>query len=165
MAATLSATVAATCTVTEILDNTPFATSAHKQVTHDVLNQSESLTTGGTVPITVVAAFNKALVAGTASIDFTSLTGTNGATVSGSGLKLQVAIIKAKTTNANAITIADGANNGYGGFGSNFEVVLDADQWVMLFGKDKEPDVDATHKTWDLIGTGTQSVDMILVFG
>lgn len=165
MVATLSATVAATCTVTEILDNTPFATSAHKQVIHDMLNQSLTLTTGGSVPITVIAAFNQALTVGAATIDFTSLTGTNGATVSGSGLKLQVAIFLAKSTNANALKIANGTSNGYNGWGSDFAVTLDAAQWVMLYGKDLEADVDGTHKTLTLSGTGSQSVDVLLLFG
>lgn len=159
-------TLAATLTVIETLaGNAPFALSANKRVTHNQLNQTETLGAATTPPATTVAAFNKALSTGTASIDFTSLTGTNGATVSASGLKLQAALIKATAGNANPITIADGASNGYGGWGADFCVALTAGQWVLLFGDDSTTDVDGTHKVWDLTGTGSQSADFILVFG
>ena len=164
MAATLTGIIKMFCSITEILDNTPFASTANKQVIHDQLNLDTTPETEG-VPVTVVAAFNQALTAGAATIDFTALLGTNGATVSGSGLKLQYVLVKAKSTNANALTVKNGTSNGYGGWGADFAVTLDASQQFMVTGRDLEPDVDGTHKTWTLAGTGTQSIDIILVFG
>lgn len=159
-------TLAATLTVIETLaGNAPFALSGNKRVTHNQLNQSETLNASSTPPATTVAAFTKALTAGSGTIDFTSMTGTNGASVSASGLKLQAALIKATDANANTYTVSDGASNGYNGFGSTFEVTLQPGQWALLFGNDATTDVDGTHKVWDVSGTGSQTADFILVFG
>ena len=107
-------TYAATVTVVETLeDNVPAATGANRKVRHDQFNGAAGLTASTTPPVTKVAAFEKALSAGAATIDLTNLTGTNGATVDGTGLKVQVLKIKNKATNANPITIKTGLTDGY----------------------------------------------------
>lgn len=164
MAATVTVLATFGLTVTEILDSTPFALDGRKTVIHDTLNFSETNSTTG-VTTSVVAASNHALTSGTATIDLTAMLGTNGATVSGSGLKLQYMIARATSTNANPIKIKNGASNGYGGWGSDFAVSLKANQRFMIDGRDLENDVDGTHKTLDLSGTGSQSIDIIMVFG
>ncbi len=98
----LSVTYDSTVTVEETLTgNAPFATSAKKKVTHDQFDTSTTLNAGSTPPATTFAAFQKALSSGTATIDLTSVTGTNGATVNFTGLKLQLVKIRNPATNAN----------------------------------------------------------------
>jgi hypothetical protein len=67
-------------TVVETLSGSrPFAVDAKARVTHDLLNTEKVLGAGMTPPATKVAAFQKALAAGVATIDLTALVGTNGA--------------------------------------------------------------------------------------
>ncbi|KKK95666.1 hypothetical protein LCGC14_2670530, partial [marine sediment metagenome] len=96
-------TYAANCTVVEELTgNTDSLSAADKEVTHSQFNTSDTLNAGSTPPATKVAAFVQALTAGTATIDLTALIGTNGATVDGSGLKVQV--LKMKNLGANVMS-------------------------------------------------------------
>lgn len=141
------------------------ASETNRVVTHDQFNTTASLTSATTPPVTTVAAFRQALTDGAATIDLTALPGTNGASVSGTGLKVQAIKFKALSTNANVITITEGASNGYALAGASWSVALLAGQEFTLYGNDATPDVAAGDKTIDLAGTGTQSVDVIVVLG
>lgn len=55
--------------------------------------------------------------------------------------------------NANEITIAIGASNGYDGFGSAFSITLQPGESV---GLESSTDIDADQKTLDITGTGAQ---------
>ncbi len=159
-------TYAATVTVVETLeDNVPAATGANRKVRHDQFNGSAGLTASTTPPVTKVAAFEKALSAGVATIDLTNLTGTNGATVDGTGLKVQVLKIKNKATNANPITIKTGLTDGYELGGANFEAQISPGQELTFYGNDATPDIGATTKNLDLSGTLSQAAEVILVMG
>lgn len=74
--------------------------------------------------------------------------------------------IKIMTTgNAAVLTIAKGASNGYTGFGANFSVALPANSELeLLFGADITA-VAAGDRTLDLAGTGTDGIDIGLVWG
>jgi len=135
-------------------------------VTH-ASSQSHTLTGATTPPATKHAAKLVALVAGAATIDLTALPswGANGATEDMSGLKLQILRAKATAANANPVTISFGAANSYDAFGAAWSIDLKAGQEVTLYGNDATPDVDGTHKTIDLAGTLTQSIEIELVFG
>lgn len=153
-------------TVAETLvANVPAALAANAVVTHNQFNTSLSLTSSTTPPVTKHAAFNKALVAGTATIDLTALTGTNGATVDLTGLKIQVFRVKATAANANPISLTEGAANGYALAGALWLVALKAGQEVTIYGNDSTPDVAAADKNIDLAGTGTQSLDIEIIAG
>jgi hypothetical protein len=74
---------------------------------------------------------------------------------------------KNKSTNANAITIAKGASNGYTGFGSAFSVTLQpGDEWTFK-GNDNAgvTDVGSGAKTLDVSGTGAQVLQFHIVAG
>ena len=159
-------TYAATATVVEtIANNTGSATSAHRQVTHDQFNSSAALSANTTPPATIVAAWEKALVDGAGVIDLTAMTGTNGAATTGTGLKVQVFKIKAKATNANAITITPGDTNAYNLLGAAFSIILQAGQEFMFYGNELAPDIAANACNIKLAGTGTQSVELVIVCG
>jgi len=150
--------------VTETLEANAGALS-DAVVKHTEYNTVQALTASTTPPVTKVASFEADLTAGSGSIDLTALTGTNGATVDGTGLKVQAIKFKAKSANANPLTIAVGAANGYELLGANFEVALQADQEITVYGNDATPDVGAAAKIFDLTGTGSQGLEVIVVLG
>jgi hypothetical protein len=153
-------------TVREILEaNTGSAGATDRTVKHSLLNKSVTLNAASTPPVSKVAAFEKALVGGAATIDLTALVGTNGAAVDGTGLKVRAIKIIAKDTNANPITITKGLTNGYALAGNTFNWPLSARQEQVFYGDDSTPVVAAGAKTLDLAGTGTQSVTVIVVLG
>lgn len=162
----VAVTLAATVSVVETLpNNTPSAPDATRKVTHTGFNMSKSLNAASTPPATLMAAFEQALSSGAATIDLTALTGTNGATVNMNGLKVQAFKIKAKTTNANPITLTAGASNGIDLLGSSWSVTLQPGQEFLFYGNDATPDVASGDRTIDLAGTGTQAVEVIVVAG
>lgn len=155
-------------TVSEYIPETGtgLATSqASRTVTHNAFDTVTTLTTGGSPDVTTVVSFNKAMSGGAATIDLTSLTGTNGATISASGLKLRILKAIAKSTNANVVTISDGASNGYTWCGSSWSLALKPGAQVLLYDSGQGDAVSGSVKTIDLAGTLAQSVDFIMVFG
>jgi len=153
-------------TVRETLEtNVPGATSANRIVTHSVFNKAANLAAATTPPATKVAVFQKALAAGVATIDLTALVGTNGAAVDFSALKVQCVKFSNPATNANAITVTFGAANPYLLGGAAWKFILEPGMELVVFGNDKTPDVDGTHKNIDLAGTLIQALDVELVAG
>ncbi len=162
----VSLSYATNLTAIETLDtNVPAAAEANRKVTHNQFNKTASLTGATTPPVTKVAAFEKALSAGAGTIDLTALPGTNGAVVDGTGLKVQAIKLTNKAVNANSIKVAVGGTNGYELAGADFAATLQPGQELVLFGNDATPDVDGTHKTLDLTGTGSQVLQVIVVLG
>ncbi|MCL4735384.1 MAG: hypothetical protein KJ050_10660 [Candidatus Omnitrophica bacterium] len=159
----ITATLTNTLTTAETVSGLKVTTSS---VTHSD-SQSHTLSAATTPPATKHVAKTVALSAGAATIDLTALTawGTNGVTEDTSGLKLQILRAKATASNANPIAIKTGASNGYAAWGASWLVELKAGQEVTLYGNDATPDVAGAAKTIDLSGTGTQSVDIEMVFG
>lgn len=143
----------------------PAASTAGATIEHANWNQTLALDANTTVPITKTAIFQKALVAGAVTVDLTALTGSNGAAVTLSGLKVQALYLKNPTTNANTIKVKVGAANGYQVAGAAWEVTLSPGQWMVLYGHDLTPDVGGAAKDLDLTGTGTQALDMAIVAG
>ena len=159
----VSVTYAATATVVETLpNNTGSAPTATRQVTHTEYNESATLNSGSTPPATLVAEFLLTLTAGAATIDLTALTGTNSATVDGTGLRPQV--VRIKNLGANAMTFVTGASNGHNHFTSSGTVVRPSGH-IMNFPYDGDEDIDATHKTWGVSGTGSQTAEVTIILG
>ena len=159
-------TYTANLTAVETLEaNVPAASTTKRRVTHDQFNTTSELSAATTPPVTKVAAFQQALTAGAATVDLTSLTGTNGASVDGTGLRVQAMKLRNPSTNANAITVVEGASNGYDGFGSTFDVTLEPGAEMVILTKDGGADISGTNKTLDLSGTASQALDMEIVLG
>ena len=159
-------TLTSNITAVETLEtNVPAASTANKKITHDQFNSVQSLTAATTPPVTKVAAFQQALTAGAATIDLENLTGTNGATVVGTGLRAQAMKVRNPSTNANEITIAEGAANGYDGFGSGFSATLEPGAEATFFTNDGGTDISATNSDLDISGTSTQALDVEIVLG
>lgn len=152
-------------TVNETIDtNVPAVAAAKAVITHDQYNTNQSLTPGGTVPVTQAVSFSQALTAGAATIDLTALVGVNNLAVDGTGLKVQAIKFKNPAGNA-SMKIDVGATNGYPLAGAGFETTLLAGQEVVFFGNEAAPDISASAKTFDLTGTGTQAGEFTIVMG
>ncbi len=154
-------------TVRETLETNVTAVASNGAiVTHSGFNKSAALTSATTAtPVTKVAAFQATLSGGLLTIDLTSLTGTNGVAVTFSGLKIQAYKFANPSTNANSITVAAGASNGYLLGGAAFSWILAPGQEIMGFTNDASPDVAGGAKTIDLSGTLVQALNVILVAG
>lgn len=136
-------------------------------VTINGMDHTEEFTGSTSTPVSKYSAFQKALSSGTGTIDLTSLPDNNGvaAAVNFNGLKVQYAHFENPAANANAITIAKGASNGYELAGSSWTVTLDPGEHITFLGQDTAPDVASNAKTFDLTGTGSQALDVTLVAG
>jgi len=148
----------------EVLDNAPAA--LEPPVTHDQFETHVTLPDTVTpVPATEAVYSTIALVDGAKTIDLTSLTGTNGRAVDGTGLKVQA--IKLKNTSAsNSMTFQGGASNPYElNADANWHVSLPPGGEFMAYCPDTNPDIAADAKTIDVAGTGTDQFELSLVMG
>jgi 2-succinyl-5-enolpyruvyl-6-hydroxy-3-cyclohexene-1-carboxylate synthase len=155
-------------TVAEVLETgvSGVATAAKKTVTHDKYNTGPTTLSAATTPAaSKVAEFEAALTAGAASIDLSALVGTNGATVVGTGLKVQAFKFRAKSTNTGPITIAKGASDGYGLLGAAFSVALAPGAEMQSLTAGGSPAVGSSAKTLDLSGTGTDVLEVAIILG
>ena len=160
-------TLAQTATVAEVLtgNTVGVATSAQKTVTHNNFNVTKSLNSGTTPPVSLVAAFNAAMVESAYSIDLTALTGTNGLAVNGTGLHVVALQAIAKATNISAVTLAEGASNGYELLGGSWAIALLPGQSINLYTAGTSPTIGASAKVIDMTGTTGESVDFVIVIG
>lgn len=161
----VSVAYAFTATITEVLpSNTDSASSANRTVTHTNFNESGTLDATVTAsPATLQASFVKELSSGSGSIDLTALTGTNGATVDGTGLQPQ--IVRVKNLGANSLTIKGGASNGHSAFTSTDGTVIPAGGIAMFFFNDGTQNIGSSDRIWDLTGTGAQTSEWTIVMG
>lgn len=132
-------------------------------VIHSGFNTSTTLNASSTVPATTSIERTLALSAGTLTVDLTSLTGTNGAAVDFTGLKVQM--FKFKNPSTHSITFTFGASNGYLLLGTAWKMIIPAGAEVQGYIPDLAPDVDSSHKTIDVSGTGTDTFNIVLVAG
>src|SRR6476660_6066460 len=95
-------------------------TGANANIQHDQFNKTQTLNAGTSPAATVTASFVATLSGGALTLDLTAMTGTNGATVNANGLTPRCIVFQNPATNANPITVAKGASNGYTGLGTSF---------------------------------------------
>ncbi|NBW11143.1 MAG: hypothetical protein EBR82_24245 [Caulobacteraceae bacterium] len=157
-------TYAANLTAVETYSDT-FVSSSDNTVTFSGLNSSGTYNAGTGVPVTKVASYEVAMSAGAATINLRSLTGINGSTVDGNGLKAQFVKFKNKSTNANAITITEGASNGYELLGNAFTLVLKPGQEITMNLNEQAPDISDSAKTIDISGTSSQVLQIFVAMG
>jgi hypothetical protein len=81
------------------------------------------------------------------------------------GLKPRAVLFENPATNANPITIAVGASNGYTGFGADYSETLQPGQKVLKRLGSAGTAVSGTVKTLDISGTGTQALKYQMVAG
>jgi len=160
----VSLSYAANVTIQEVLETNPdSAVASGRTVTHNQFNTALSLTGSSSPAVSKCACFVQALTAGAATVDLTSLTGTNGASVDGTGLKVQA--LKVKNNGDNALTIVPGAANAYELFGSSGSIEMQAGGDVLLFGNENAPDIGAAACEIDLSGTAAEESEWTVVMG
>lgn len=143
-------------------NNTGSAADTQRKITHENYDESLTLDANSTPPCTLLAAFLATLSGGALTIDLTALTGTNGASVSLSGLQPQV--VRVKNLGANSLTVSTGASNGHNAFTADGVVIPPGGHAQFMFNDGTE-NVDGTHKTWDLAGTGSQTSEWTIIGG
>jgi len=141
------------------------ATAAARTLTQSGFDTGKTLTAATTPPVTCGALFDQALTSGTATIDLTALVGANTKTVNGTGLRVQVLRLRNPATNANPISIAKGASNGYDGLGANFKDTLAPGAEFLRYLNDAGSDIGSGNKTLDLAGTGAQVLEVEIIMG
>lgn len=153
-------------TLLEILEANPDSASpAGRTVQHNQFNTNLSLDGDSTPAVSKVAAFVQALTAGGATVDLTSLTGTNGASVNGTGLKVQA--LKVKNLGDAPLVIIPKATTGYalfGAIGTGSMTVLAGGE-VTIYGNGAAPDIGGTSKDFELSGSGVEESEWTVVMG
>lgn len=158
----VTATIANTSIINETLASNVDG-STNPLVTHDSFDDGVTLDSNTTPPATKCVVKIVALSGGAASIDLTTITGTNGLAQDSTGLKVQ--LFRVKNLGANTMTFTVGASNGYNLAGAGFSVALEQNQWFMFYGNDASPDVASADRTIDVAGTTTQTFELTLVTG
>ena len=74
-------------------------------------------------------------------------------------------LLSAPTTNTAAITVTEGASNGYALLGSSFTFDVEPGQSVMIYGNDATPVIAAADAEIDLSGTGAETLDTHIILG
>jgi hypothetical protein len=127
--------------------------------------QSSQLTLSATSTPPVTQAWEGVVTctAGAATLDLTALVTTGLANINATGLKLVAMKIQAVSTNVNPITVKTGVSNGYADIGTGIPLKTAGNESLTVYRGASA--VDATHKTIDFVATGTEAVNIILVFG
>jgi hypothetical protein len=161
---TVSALYRVNTDVTRTFTGEGFPTNPPQTVTLSGLDTLTTLNGSTTPAISTDVCFTFALSSGTGTIDLTNITDPTRGTVTLSGLTPYILKIQNPSTNANPITIKEGASNGYTGFGANFLVELwPGEEFTLL--KANATVVSGTVKTLDLAGTGAQAVNVQIAAG
>lgn len=133
------------------------------------ISSSRTLTSATTPAVTKHSSFQKTLSSGLGTIDLTSLPDDQGtaAAVTLNGLKPHSLIFRNLAANANAITVAVGASNGYDGLGASFTITLQPGDEFRYSGTDGAglTEISSSKKTFDLTGTGSQVLEVQVVAG
>lgn len=168
MAASVSARYALELEVTEVLalglDNV-----TDPSFVHSLGSPNGTLSATSTPPVSKVFSDTLALVAGTKTLDLTSLAGPAGTTVDFTGLKVQQIALRCPTSNTLPILVQKGDANAYNMLGADnasaetIEVLPGDD--ILINRRDTLEDVDGTHSDVKFTGNGTEGISVILVAG
>ena len=136
-------------------------------VTTNGLNTSNEWTASTTPPVSKYSAGTLTLSSGSGTINLASMPDANGVagTVDFTGLKVNAYKLRNKSTNANNITIAEGASNGYPLHGASFTLTLRPGEELTYKGTDVGTDVGSADRILDVTGTGSQILEFELVAG
>lgn len=167
MGYTVTADLQGILSIVQSFDSTsaPGATGGGAKLTHTAFNQNLTLPTS-TIPVTKAYVTSKAMSAGAATIDLTSLTDISQSAADLTGLKVQALLCHNPASNA-AISITEGASNGHSisASTSSWKMVLPPGGWFVFYGADGGQDVGSSDKTWDIAGTGTQALNIAVIAG
>lgn len=167
-------TVAATYqTALSITETIPAASLNAANASANVLGNANDLSVlldSNSVPApSKVAVGTLTLSGGAGTLDFSSLTELNGVALDVTGGTYKLLAYRFRNKGANQMSISKGASNGLAAALGTLAIILPAltstvpSQVSALLGAGVT--VDSTHKTLDVAGTGTQTLDYELLFG
>lgn len=132
---------------------------------YDKLNTSKALT-GSTTPAVSNGTKQKiALSSGAKTIDLTALPDVNGAEITLTGLKPRCIQIENPSSNANNMTFAAGASNGFNFMGASGQITLSPGQSFEIYHHTGGPQIGSSAKTIDVSGVGAQEFYFGIVAG
>ncbi len=168
----VAVTASLSLSVVETLETNVAYASGDKAIQHTLADLLAGITAYASLngstspPASKGAAWDVTLSAGAATIDLTALPQAGGGTQSMNGLLARYLVFVNPVSNANNITIADGATNGYLLFGdSSGQITLKPGQFVILYCAGNAQTVGGSAKNIDLTGTGSQVLRVMAVFG
>jgi hypothetical protein len=139
--------------------------ASRPELTYSEFKKEISLDNATTPPVSKVVGRTLALSSGAATVDLTTITGANGATVNSTGSRVQAIYLENVAANSNTIAVTQGASNGYDGFGPDFKVTLNPGAMLLIYSADGGTDIGASNRTLDLAGTGAQTFNLLVVTG
>lgn len=153
-------------TVIESLSRTNVNGSASQntELKHEI-SKLQEFTSGTTVDAELVYMGTQALTDGTATIDLLSLADTEGNTIATTGKKVRAIMISPTDGNTGAVTLTEGASTGYELGGNTWSLALSDGDWALIYLGASAPTISASLKYIDISGTGTESIDLIILFG
>jgi len=129
------------------------------------LHKELNLGSGSTPDAELVYFGTQAMTAGALTIDLTALTNSEGATIASTGKKVRAIFMVPTSTNTAAITLTEGAANGYELGGNTWKLALTDEQFAFIYLGADAPDISASVKNIDVTGTGTESIRLGIIFG
>ena len=164
--------------VTAVETFTTVLTGETLSATHNTMDTISSLTASTVPPVSMMAAFTKAMTGSAVTIDLMALTGTNGATISGVNLRVQLIKIQNPlyqgngTTPNSPVTITAGnyvITNGSFIFVANAKIVLNAGEEITWCGVDHAnvPVISNTGpvRTFTLTGANGDNINLTIIMG
>lgn len=130
-------------------------------INHNTYDESAVLNASSSPPATKYSAFLLTLSSGAATINLASLTGAGGATIDGTGLRVQC--IRVKNLGANAMTFSEGGSNGIALACGTF--IVPPGGVFQVFLNDASPDIASGDRTIDVAGTAAQTAEVTLILG
>ena len=152
-------------TATEVLSVGVPAQSGGSAIIHDGFDTTMVLDADTAPPVTKAVAFEDTLGGAATTIDLTALTGANGATVDGTGLRVQSLKVRNKVASGANMQLSAVGGNPYDGFGANFLCELIPGAEITLYTNDNGSDIAAGNKNLFIAGTATDVSEIVIVMG
>lgn len=142
-----------------LLDSSDNTTSAFASGTRTSDGTSSPAVTAG-------ASFNATLSTGALTVDLTAITDIRGVSISFNGKKIRDVTFVNPITNANQIQVKAGAASGHLLLGAAWSIILQPGDLVTVRAVDAgNQAVGGSNKNWDLVGTGSQVLQIIASAG
>lgn len=160
MAASVSVQYTGIVQVTETLAT---ALSSAPVIVFDTLNKTNTYGSASTPAVSKDAVNSIAMTTGAVTLDLTNMAGTNGVIVNGNSFKIQM--VKFQNPSVNPITIKNGASNGYLLGGVAWSITIPSGGEFQMYLANVSQTISGTTKNIDISGTGSDSLNYIIVMG
>jgi len=149
-------------TVREVI-TTDVEAAESPTIINDQFNRNTTLSATTTPAVTKSINRTLAMTSGALTIDLTSLVGAGGVAVDFTGLKVRC--IKVQNPSTHTLSVASGASNGYTVSSGTWKFQAPVGGEGQAYWADGGIAVDSSHKTIDIAGTGSDTVNIQLVAG